>query len=81
MPITVMSENRSKFAPFYVGPFKIQKKIGKVAYNFELPHALKIHLVFHVNLLKPYVRPFDPQTIHRPDLIHLVEGQLEVPES
>jgi hypothetical protein len=67
----------SKFVPRYVGPFKIQKRIGKVAYKLELPHALKIHLVFHVNLLKPYVRPIDPQTIHPPDPIHLVEGQLE----
>ena len=67
----------SKFAPCYVGPFKIQKRIGKVAYKLELLHALKIHLVFYVNLLKPYVHPIDSQIVHWPDPIHLVEGQPE----
>jgi hypothetical protein len=40
-----------------------------------LPHALKIRPIFHINLLKPYIRPIDPQTVHQPDPIHLVEGQ------
>ena len=38
----------------YEGPFPITKRVGKVSYQLELPPKLKIHLVFHVSLLKPY---------------------------
>lgn len=34
-----------------VGPFKISKKIGTHAYKLQLPSSMKIHPVFHVNLL------------------------------
>jgi hypothetical protein len=32
----------------YCGPWKIIKKIGKVAYKLELPMGNRIHLVLHV---------------------------------
>ena len=38
----------------YERPFPILGKVGKVSYRVELPPRLKIHLVFHVNYLKPY---------------------------
>ncbi|XP_076905453.1 uncharacterized protein LOC143561210 [Bidens hawaiensis] len=42
-----------KLNPRYVGPFEIIKRIGHVAYKFELPEQLSgVHNVFHVPNLK-----------------------------
>ena len=44
---------RVKLAPRYIGPFKILKKVGAVAYRLELSEEMSdIHNVFHVSQLK-----------------------------
>ena len=45
-----------KLAPKNYGPFKILKKIGTRAYKLELHPRWRIHDVFHVSLLEPYIR-------------------------
>ena len=35
-----------------IGPFKIIKRIGKVAYQLALPASMQQHPVFHVSLLQ-----------------------------
>jgi len=46
----------AKYIPRFVGPFKVLHKIGSLAYRLELPQNWHIHDVFHVSLLKKYVR-------------------------
>ncbi|KAL6127778.1 hypothetical protein ACLB2K_071141 [Fragaria x ananassa] len=38
----------------YEGLFEVFKRIGKVSYKHHLLPKLKIHLVFHVSMLKPF---------------------------
>ncbi len=43
-----------KLLPKRYGPFTIMEQIGPVAYRLELPPSMKIHNVFHIDLLMPY---------------------------
>ncbi|KAK1431832.1 hypothetical protein QVD17_08539 [Tagetes erecta] len=44
---------RGKLNPRYVGPFKITKRVGPVAYELDLPDKLSgVHNVFHISNLK-----------------------------
>ncbi|GKA94290.1 hypothetical protein Tco_0816328, partial [Tanacetum coccineum] len=44
---------KGKLAPRFVGPFKIIKKVGSVAYRLDLPEELNgVHDTFHVSNLK-----------------------------
>ncbi|KAI3770485.1 hypothetical protein L6452_01619 [Arctium lappa] len=44
---------RGKLSPCYIGPYKIIKSVGEIAYKLELPKELQgIHNTFHVSNLK-----------------------------
>lgn len=53
--ISVYMRKNAKLLARFFGPFKIIKKISPVAYELELPKESRIHLVFHVSLLKKKV--------------------------
>ena len=46
-----------KLKPRFIGPFQILDRIGSCAYRLALPPSLDgVHNVFHVSMLKKYVR-------------------------
>jgi hypothetical protein len=46
-----------KLSPRFIGPFKILKRVGEMAYQLELPDNLsEVHDVFHVSQLKKCLR-------------------------
>jgi hypothetical protein len=46
-----------KLQPRFVGPYRIAQIVSPVAYRLELPPSLRVHPVFHVSLLRAYVKP------------------------
>jgi hypothetical protein len=48
---------KGKLSPRYIGPFRIFRQVGKMAYQLELPASLSdVHKVFYVSQLKKCLR-------------------------
>jgi hypothetical protein len=61
-----------KLSPKCYGPFKIMEQIRSSAFKLDLPTNMRIHNVFHSNLLLPYKKTEaygQPFTRPAPDLI------------
>jgi hypothetical protein len=44
---------KGKLSPRFIGPFRIFRRVGEMAYQLELPaHLSDVHDVFHVSQLK-----------------------------
>jgi hypothetical protein len=53
---------KGKLFPRFIGPFKILKRVGEVAYQLELPnHLADVHDIFHVSQLKKCFRVLEEQ--------------------
>ncbi|XP_019238505.1 PREDICTED: uncharacterized protein LOC109218581 [Nicotiana attenuata] len=47
---------KGKLSPRYIGPYRILRRIGQVAYELELPQELvAVHPVFHISMLKKFM--------------------------
>ncbi|GJZ05047.1 putative reverse transcriptase domain-containing protein [Tanacetum coccineum] len=71
---------RGKLNPRFVGPFKVIKRVGDVAYKLELPEELsRVHNTFHVSNLKkchadePLAVPLDG--LHFDDKLQVVSKE------
>jgi hypothetical protein len=54
--ITIQFGKGRTFSPRFIGPFRIQEKIGPIAYHLVLPpHLHKTNNAFHVFVLRHYV--------------------------
>jgi hypothetical protein len=50
-----LDQPSAKLAPKRHGPFVIKRVLSPITYQLILPHQWKIHDVFHVDLLTPYI--------------------------
>lgn len=63
-----------KLVSRFIGPFKVLNRVGRQAYELELPPTLRIHDVFHVSLLRPYHEDGSHQP---PPVTILLDGEEE----
>ncbi|WMV07759.1 hypothetical protein MTR67_001144 [Solanum verrucosum] len=53
MKVVMRFGKKGKLSPRYIGPYRIVKRVGNVAYDLELPQELAtVHPVFHISMLK-----------------------------
>nr|GEY57079.1 Ty3/gypsy retrotransposon protein [Tanacetum cinerariifolium] len=57
--ITLAKCHYNKLSKRYYGSFEVLERVGKVAYRLAIPDSNKIHLVFHVSLLKLFVATWE----------------------
>ena len=63
-----------KLMPKWIGPFEVTERVGELAYRLKLPPTLRIHNVFHVELLKEFK---DSDRHQPPPLPVEVDGEIE----
>jgi hypothetical protein len=69
-----------KLMPKWYGPFTIEKQISPVAFQLTLPPSMKIHNVFHADLLLPYkeTEEYGQPYMHPPPVIEEGEEDYEI---
>jgi hypothetical protein len=56
-PLHGMRRFKVKLSPRFIGPFRIFRRVGEMAYQLELPaHLSDVHDVFHMSQLKKCLR-------------------------
>ncbi|XP_019093275.1 PREDICTED: uncharacterized protein LOC109129471 [Camelina sativa] len=70
-------EKVGKLAVRFIGPYRIEKRVGEVAYRLSMPEVMRLHKVFHVSQLRKHVP--DPNMIV-PEPIEELETNLTYQE-
>ena len=63
----------SKFAPKWIGPYKIIRKVHRQAYQLNLPNTCRLHDVFNTGALKPFV---EKARLSKPSSVILQDGSI-----
>lgn len=72
--VKLKSSGSRKLLPRFIGPFTVTRQVNPVAYEIDLPTQVRLHNVFHVSLLRPYVHDGVTPVPPMPDII---DGELE----
>ncbi|KAA3474119.1 reverse transcriptase [Gossypium australe] len=68
---------KGKLSPRFIGPYRIVKRVGSIAYQLELPPELnRIHNVFHISMLRRYRS--DPSHIVQVEEIKILDRDVKV---
>ena len=78
----IKTTNNPKIGPWREGPFLISEVLGPLTYRLELPSTWRIHNVFHMILLWPYIKnethganfPRPPPELLRGEEVYKVES-------
>ncbi|XP_060216535.1 uncharacterized protein LOC132644012 [Lycium barbarum] len=63
---------KGKLCSRYIGPYRIVRRVGQVAYEYELPPELEsVHPVFHTSMLRKCTR--DPSQVVPIDNVQMKE--------
>ena len=57
MVLLLLPTSSNKLLAQWQGPFRVEKRVGRVDYKIEMPHRRRKRQLFHVNLLKKWEPP------------------------
>ena len=66
-----------KLSPRRYGPYRITRQVSPVTYQLQLPKSLRIHNVFHVDLLIPYHETKEHGANYPQPAPELIDGEEE----